>query len=142
MRNAIREFSLRNGLIYAECGGYMYLMNALADFTGKRHSMCGIIPCEAVMTPKLRSLGYRRAVPAGESPFGPGPFSGHEFHYSDAPETDAPLWSAFTATGKPAPAGNGFRIRRTFGSYVHLHFGTTPEAFDFFAKELRRALRS
>lgn len=141
MRNSIREFSLRNGLIYAECGGYMYLMNALTDFAGKRYSMCGIIPCEAVMTPKLRSLGYRRAVPAGESPFGSGPFSGHEFHYSDAPETDTPLWSAFTAADKPAPTGNGCRIRRTFGSYIHLHFGKTPEAFNFFAKELSRALR-
>mgnify|MGYP002518902187 FL=1 len=142
MKDSIREFSQRNGLIYAECGGYMYLMNALTDFAGKRYSMCGIIPCEAVMTPKLRSLGYRRAVPTGESPFGPGPFCGHEFHYSDAPETDTPLWSAFTAADKPAPTGNGCRIRRTFGSYIHLHFGKTPEAFNFFAKELSRALRS
>src|SRR3989442_7889442 len=32
MRTAIREFALLGGLIYAECGGMMYLMDAIRDF--------------------------------------------------------------------------------------------------------------
>ncbi len=144
MRSAIREFSLRDGLIYAECGGFMYLMNALSDFEGRRYEMCGVVPCEAVMSNKLRALGYRSVVAEGANCFGEkgAVFRGHEFHYSEAPELDSPLWNTFSSTGKESSSGNGYRVRRTYGSYVHLHFGATPEAVEFFAKELRHALRS
>lgn len=140
MRRAIREFSLRDGLIYAECGGYMYLMDALVDREGKRHEMCGIVPCEAVMSGRLRALGYRSVIAEAPTCFGGkgDVFRGHEFHYSEAPETDSPLWRSFNSAGNPAPSGNGYRIRRTFGSYVHLHFGTAPEAATRFAEELAR----
>ena len=144
MREEIREFSLRNGWIYAECGGFMYLMEAVTDREGKRYEMCGIVPGDAVMTGRLRALGYRRVIAEGPNCFGDAGsvFRGHEFHYSEAPESSSPLWRSFNSAGLPAPSGNGFRIRRTFGSYVHLHLGSTPEAVVRFAEELADGTRS
>ena len=144
MRAAIRDFSMRGGLIYAECGGYMYLMESLSGFDGTAHGMCGLVPCRAVMTARLRALGYRSVHSAAPTCFGPAGsvFQGHEFHYSEAPSCGSPLWETFDSAGKRVPSGDGFRIWRTFGSYVHLHFGTTPEAVEFFAKELSHAVCS
>lgn len=144
MRMAIRDFSMRNGLIYAECGGYMYLMESLSGLDGVVHKMCGLVPCRAIMTARLRALGYRSVHSAVPTCFGPAGsvFQGHEFHYSDASACVPPLWEAFDSAGGRAPSGDGFRIRRTFGSYIHLHFGTTPDAVSFFARELSHAVCS
>ena len=117
---------------------------AVTDREGKRYEMCGIVPGDAVMTGRLRALGYRRVIAEGPNCFGDAGsvFRGHEFHYSEAPESSSPLWRSFNSAGLPAPSGNGFRIRRTFGSYVHLHLGSTPEAVVRFAEELADGTRS
>src|SRR5262249_10921992 len=49
MRTAIRQFAERGGTIYAECGGMMYLTQAIHDFAGTSHEMVGLFPAEAVM---------------------------------------------------------------------------------------------
>ncbi len=51
----------RQGLpIYAECGGLMYLTQAIVDGDGRRHEMVGLLPGHSVMTGRL-TLGYRLA---------------------------------------------------------------------------------
>ena len=59
MRTAIRQFAERGGTIYAECGGMMYLTQAIRDFTGASHEMVGLFPAEAVMQKSDLTLGYR-----------------------------------------------------------------------------------
>src|SRR6185295_9588241 len=49
LRAAIRQFAERGGTIYAECGGMMYLTQAIRDFAGTAHEMVGLFPAEAVM---------------------------------------------------------------------------------------------
>ena len=59
MRTAIRQFAERGGTIYAECGGMMYLTQAIRDFDGTSHEMVGLFPAEAVMQKSGLVLGYR-----------------------------------------------------------------------------------
>ena len=41
MRKAVRQYAERDGAIYAECGGLMYLTQAIRDSDGRRHEMVG-----------------------------------------------------------------------------------------------------
>lgn len=119
MRRAVREFP---GFIYAECGGYLYLMERLGE-----HRMTGLVPGCAAMHGKLRSLGYREvAGPLGRA-------RGHEFHYSEARmnrETE-PLWAEVTPNGD-----RGFREGNVHASYIHLHWGNNPAFVEKFRERL------
>ena len=44
MRRSIREAAEKGMPIYAECGGYMYLLQSLKDFAGREYAMCGALP--------------------------------------------------------------------------------------------------
>jgi cobyrinic acid a,c-diamide synthase len=59
MRTAIRQFAERGGTVYAECGGMMYLTQAIRDVAGTSHETVGLFPAEAVMRKSDLTLGYR-----------------------------------------------------------------------------------
>ncbi|MFQ6758152.1 MAG: cobyrinate a,c-diamide synthase [Deltaproteobacteria bacterium] len=112
--------------IYGECGGFMYLCEALVTAEGTEYPMAGVFPVKARMQKRLVRLGYRTATvtkntlwPEGASLFG------HEFHYS---ETDPmPDWVERMYRlddGRP----EGFCLNNTLAGYMHLHLGSTPEA--------------
>lgn len=131
LREAVRGFVESGGLVYAECGGFMYLSQALIDPRGRSFPMVGVYPFKARMLSRLKSLGYREVA------IGPGSFfpsglrvRGHEFHYSE------PVGNL---TGKPgirkiytvsSKAGNGeqegFLYKNCLASYIHLHLGSNP----------------
>lgn len=117
MLKAIRGFK---GLIYAECGGYMYLME---EINGEK--MVGLVPASVSMSGKLRSLGYREV----NGPFGNA--RGHEFHYSHAAmkRQITPLWSC-------ANGDTGFHEGNVYAGYVHVHWGNNPEFVVKFKEKL------
>ncbi len=101
----------RRGLpIYAECGGLMYLTEAIVDGDGRPHAMVGLLPGHSVMTNRL-TLGYRLArvaagswlLPEGET------LRGHEFHYSAWEGRPGDLPPAYLLTPR---AGRKHRERR------------------------------
>lgn len=47
MREAIRQAAAAGMPIYAECGGYMYLLSSLRDFEGHDFAMCQVLPGKA-----------------------------------------------------------------------------------------------
>ena len=112
--------------IYAECGGLMYLAEALTDFEGRRHLLAGLIPCEVAMADRRTAVGYvrlrarRRTLlcPAGRE------LRGHEFHWSRL-ATGAERANAYQVL-EPAPRAEGFASAGLLASYVHLHFGAEP----------------
>jgi len=123
----------RGGLpIYAECGGFMYLCNAIDG-----QPMCGVFPAQAKMLPRRRALGYRQVELVADTLFGPTgtQIRGHEFHYSDVemPKTVARCYRLSRRGGEPLGV-EGYRINNVLGSYVHLHFGSNPRV----AEELVR----
>lgn len=132
MRRAIQEAAACGMPIYGECGGYMYLMEGLRDFSGKEYAMAGVVPGSARMNGKLQMVGYVTAELQRDTVLGPRGrrLRGHEFHFSS--EEEAPrgedLAFAFTRlrTGTVSPAG--FARGNILASYLHLHFAGCPEA--------------
>ncbi len=85
MRAAISRFADRGGVIYAECGGLMYLTESVRDFGGCSHDMVGIFPAETVMRKSGLTLGYRTVECSRGCVIGDAGATarGHEFHYSE-----------------------------------------------------------
>lgn len=135
MRAAIKAWSTGGGVLYGECGGFMYLTRAIIDQAGQCHEMVGIFPVTARMAPSLRSLGYREATVKAASLWG-GPgrvLRGHEFHYSEIDEMPAEVARVYElADGR----SEGYQLGNSLGGYLHLHFGGTPEAVAWFAGRL------
>ena len=112
MRSAVAHFIDRDGPVYAECGGFMYLTKAIADMEERVWPMVGVFPTIARMRKSLARLGYIEVeILAGEMA------RGHQFRYSEIdamPETVC------------RPYAGGYRVRSATGSYVHLHFLSCP----------------
>ncbi len=132
LRSTLKKL-IREGLpVLAECGGFMFLLEGI-EVKGETYPMVGAISGIARMTPGLRALGYRQVrflsetflFPAGSLALG------HEFRYSSI--------SKGHLLGLEVKDAEGLRIS-TFGraeknllaSYIHFHFGSTPEAIQNF----------
>ena len=147
MLSDIREKAENNLPIYAECGGYMYLMESLTDFAGRNYKMAGIIPNRAVMKEKLQMVGYvtakfNFATVLGEKD---DEVHGHEFHFSteELEPKDAPFIFMRLRNGQEYPAG--YAAKNILGSYLHLHFvGNEGLAKNFIdkCKAYRRSLEA
>ena len=133
--------------IYAECGGYMYLMQSLVDFDGVEHAMAGIFPARARMTEKLQMVGYVEAEQAVDTVLGSAGLllHGHEFHFSvEETERAADLVRPFTFTKlrNGARYAAGCVYKNVLGSYLHLHFAGCQTAAENFVEACRRWGRS
>ena len=140
MLDSIRSFAASGRPVYGECGGYLYLLEALPGFDGVRHPLLGLLPGEAVMRDRLASLGYREVETVSDTVFGPAGtrLRGHEFHYSAlaAEPGGKPLFAAKDLRGNVRPAGSA--RGNVCGSYIHLYFGSNPTAAAAFAEGMRR----
>jgi cobyrinic acid a,c-diamide synthase len=122
----------RDGMpIYAECGGFMTLCETLVDADGEAHEMAGCFPLTVRMLDRRRSLGYREVRLRRETIIGAAGdrIRGHEFHYSELTGHPPPgLETVYEVAGRRAvePKAEGYCLRRTLGSYIHLHFGSHP----------------
>jgi len=124
--------------IYAECGGFMYLCRTICDLEGNTLPMTGCFPFETAMFPRLRSLGYREITLQKDTLIGQRGHTvrGHEFHYSKltaSPDDCETVYRLTSRTGMDQ-MHEGFQVKRTLGSYVHLHFGSHPDVAQRFIK--------
>ena len=137
MLAAIRRFAASGGLIYAECGGLMYLTDAIKTLDGARWPMAAIIPGVAVMSERLQAIGYVEVETLADSILGPTQtrFRGHQFRHSTLEAVDgadridrvyidriykvAPRWGG-------APFAEGYRVANVLASYVHAHWASNP----------------
>ncbi|MBW2016832.1 MAG: cobyrinate a,c-diamide synthase [Deltaproteobacteria bacterium] len=131
LMNEIRDFALDGGPVYAECGGFMYLMREIRDLEGRSFPMAGVFPVSACMERRLSALGYREIITGKESLLGPPGTRarGHEFHYSRIVGEDGLPERIYSVRGRKSflKAQEGYSIRRVLGSYIHLHWGSNPE---------------
>ncbi len=126
--------------IYAECGGFMYLCEKLIVKDGTAFEMAGCFPFETRMQDRLTSLGYREITLSADSPIGEAGVvaRGHEFHYSRLEEENRPkkldplsveefrdIYGTTDRTGNTRTCP-GYLVNRCLGSYVHLHFKSSP----------------
>ena len=125
MRRAIRDAALAGMPVYAECGGYLYLLEELDDMDGRPNSGCGVFPGRARMGSRLAALGYRDCSTLEASLVGPSGsrLSGHVFHYAVVDDPAAPALSMAKARrSDAAPALEGAARGSAFGSFLHVHF--------------------
>jgi cobyrinic acid a,c-diamide synthase len=134
----LRSFALAGGPVYAECGGFMYLMSRLTDREGRTWPMAGVFDMSAEMRPRFSALGYREIVTNAPGPFGPAwtMLRGHEFHYSnpEAPDPEAETLYKVADRKGWTDLMEGFRKYKVLGSYIHLHFRSNPEAAKHFVE--------
>jgi cobyrinic acid a,c-diamide synthase len=130
MRTALASFCAAGRPVYAECGGFLYLLESIADLDGNSHAMAGVFPARATMLPRLHRLGYVEVEALAGHPFlGAGEkVRGHEFHYSAI--SDMPLHiqrtCRITRRKDKAEFAEGFRIYKTLAGYMHLHVASNP----------------
>jgi cobyrinic acid a,c-diamide synthase len=145
MAAAIRSFALRGGLIYAECGGLMYLTDAIRTLDGARWPMAAIILGVAVMSDRLQAIGYVEVETRADSILGPAHtrFRGHQFRHSTLEGADnvdridrlynvAPRWGG-------APFAEGYRVGNVLASYVHAHWASNPAVAEALIDSLLRS---
>ena len=123
---------------YAECGGLMYLCQALRDLEGQTWPMVGVLPATAVMG--RLTLGYRRAISQRSTPLletGTAVW-GHEFHHSKLElhhrsKSDVGQLGLFELQGNDLEGAQQEGIGQLDGlenvhaSYVHLHWGNQAQ---------------
>jgi cobyrinic acid a,c-diamide synthase len=133
----VAALAASGGPVYAECGGFMYLMRSIRDDRGHTFPMAGIFPFDAVMGARFRALGYREVEILERTPLGEAGtvLRGHEFHYSylrSEPGTAQSVYRVRDRRGEQRDP-QGFQIGSVLGSYIHVHFGSNPDCARFFA---------
>ncbi|MEK7299845.1 MAG: cobyrinate a,c-diamide synthase, partial [Nitrospirota bacterium] len=129
MREAIRAFAERGGTIYAECGGMMYLTQAIRDFKGQSHDMVGLFPAEAVMKKSGLTLGYRTVELSQTCILGVSGIiaRGHEFHYSTlVPRGPLDFACSLSDARGDSKGRDGLVLGNVLALYTHLHFASQP----------------
>ena len=115
-RKAIKDFAEGGGRIQAECGGMMYLCEAIVTDDGS-YPMCDVLPytITARQCDRKLSLGYRRFVLDGKE------YRGHEFHYTQfLGETPTSIVQVYNAKGEPVSTPV-FKYKNVLASYTHLY---------------------
>jgi cobyrinic acid a,c-diamide synthase len=124
MRAAVKRFAERGGVIYAECGGLMYLMESIRDFDGCSHDMVGIFPAQTAMQKPGLTLGYRTVECSRRSILGDvgATARGHEFHYSTlVSRGPLPYACALRDAAGLSKGQDGIMSGKVLALYTHLH---------------------
>lgn len=130
MLRSVADHHLRGGVIWAECGGLLWLTRSLDG-----SAMAGVVDADATMGGG-RVLGYRSATTTGRSPLGPAgtQVRGHEFHYS---ATD-PGGDALVLVGRHGTTTGGFAAPHLLASYLHVHLASYPTLAESFVSAAAR----
>ena len=115
----LRAFAEADGRILAECGGMIYLSQAIEGVPGGPYPLCGILPLSATMDGARLHLGYRRLVDAAGREW-----RGHEFHYSDVTASMPSVATQFNARGEQVSTPL-YRWKNVIAGYTHLYWGET-----------------
>ena len=121
MLDAIRAHHQAGKPLLAECGGMLYLLDALTDVDGQRAALVGLLKGEATMQKRLAAL----ALQTVELP--EGLLRGHTYHHSLTNTELEPIARGISPNG-----GRGaeavYREGRLTASYVHFYFPSNPQA--------------
>lgn len=140
LRREIRAAVERGMPVYAECGGLMYLAEAIVGLEGDQWPMVGAIPVKARMETRLQNFGYMIAEALGETLLAaPGEaVRGHEFHWSRVDPNPVDWPPAYRIRSrKGAERWEGFYRKNLLASYVHIHFSANLRAAARFLEAVR-----
>ena len=109
----------------AECGGFLYLGQALEDSAGKSYPMAGVLPGQGVRVGRLVRFGYASLTAKADSMlFQKGEsLPVHEFHHWDSTANGADFTAA-RSNGKTWDCG--FANEHFYAGFPHLYWAGTP----------------
>lgn len=107
--------------LLAECGGLLFVLDALADIEGNERPMAGLLQGRAAMQKRLAGLGMQEIV------LPEGTLRGHTFHHANAEIVANPIARASNPNKGPGQAAV-YRDRRMTASFMHFYFPSAPEA--------------
>lgn len=126
MRRAVAAAVKAGAPTVAECGGFLYLGQALADEKGQSWPMAGVLPGEGFAARGLVRFGYAHVTAEADSLlFRRGEaVPVHEFHHWDSTDPGAAL-----AAQKPDGRAwrCGFVSQSLYAGFPHLYWAGRPE---------------
>lgn len=135
--------AIEGGLpVYAECGGLMFLTEAVV-WQERTFPMAGVIPGIALMEKKPQGHGYTVLEVSKNNPFFPTglQMKGHEFHYSRLihlkKEKIDLIFTLKRGTGIDE-GRDGIRVNNALATYTHLHARSSPVWADSFLEAASR----
>ena len=134
MRKAIRQAMAEEMPCIAECGGYLYLKDSIADPDGVEWPMAGVLPGSSRDTGKLGRFGYITVTSKKEGLLGPAgtEFRAHEFHHWDSEENGTDF-----AAKKPVGTRGwdcGYTTESFYAGFPHLYFYSNVKIAENFIK--------
>lgn len=117
MLDAIRAHHQAGKPILAECGGMLYLLDALTDLDGQRQPLLGLLPGEARMHKRLTALAMQAF----------GELRGHTFHHSSMETALQPVALGECPNGRGTHEGL-YQVGRLTASYVHFYWRSSPKS--------------
>ena len=148
---SIRSAAAAGMPIYAECGGMMFLGRDIETLEGSRYPMAGVLPFGTRMLKRRKALGYTEVELRRPCLLGPPGrrLRGHEFHYSEIAPSGAEgelsmadrdvTEQVYLLRGRKAGESRreGYLKGSVLASYIHLHWGSAPEAAASFVQHCR-----
>jgi cobyrinic acid a,c-diamide synthase len=129
MLDEIRMFVKAGKPVYAECGGMIYLGQALTLLDGRTVTMAGVLPLDFEMTSELVHFGYVDVEFIEDCLLGKKETTarGHSFHCSRlCPGCAMPAAYRLKYSLSGREELEGFHLKNVLASYVHLHFRGNP----------------
>lgn len=127
MRKALKAFIDEGHPVYAECGGLMYLCEAIEVLSGNTYQMVGAIKAQARMTERLQHFGFVNATL--NHPLGHMAYKAHEFHRSVIEGYEGDCCLSVEKNGQHWTCGYG--DKGLIGTYSHNHFYSNLGFLDF-----------
>lgn len=130
-RASVKAAADRGMPIYAECGGLMFLGEAIVR-DGTAYPMAGVFPLTFSMHQRPRAHGYSVALVDRPNPFYPvgTRLQGHEFHYSAVSSAGAANGVSYAFAmerGEGIVEGrDGICYNNVLATYTHTHALGTP----------------
>ena len=140
MRASVAE-AVKQGLpTIAECGGYMYLLEAIEQVP-----MCGVLRGNAERKPRLVRFGYVEAETRRDSVLGPAGtvLRGHEFHRYDCDfnGADCTLTKPAAGHGRAATSARSYEgiylTDSLAAGFPHFYYWSNPAALAHFLDACR-----
>ena len=141
LRRSIYQKAEEGLPIYAECGGLMYLVESLTDFTKRKFSMVGIFKCSVSMEGKLHRMGYVDVQVIKDNILSSkgDKNRAHIFHWSHLANTPSNSSFAYKIIKhKDNVFYDGLTRRNVLASYAHLHFATNKKFVKNFINSCRQ----
>ena len=139
MLEAVKRFYDGYGVIYAECGGLMYLMDEL-EYNGDCFGLCGVIN-GSVRFGEKRVVNYiigelRKDCIVGKKG---SKFKGHEFHHSSIVLEGNNDFAYTILRGEGIVEGmDGIMTKNCLASFAHLHAASYIEFAKHFVNRARK----